>query len=94
MIKVVYGSTKQKKIMEDLKIRNMSKSASGTIQEPGRKVAQKSGLNRSILDHGWESFVGSLSTNKDGEGEWWSMLTLSIRAKLVRYAAIKQKRIV
>jgi len=26
-------------VMEDLKIRNMSKSASGTIEEPGRNVA-------------------------------------------------------
>jgi len=38
---------------EDLQVRNMSKSASGTVDAPGRNVAAKSGLNRSILDQGW-----------------------------------------
>lgn len=43
-------------IMEDLRVKNMSKSASGTRDEPGKKVAQKSGLNRSILRQGWGNF--------------------------------------
>ena len=38
---------------EDLKIVNMSASASGTREEPGVHVAQKRGLNRAILDQGW-----------------------------------------
>jgi len=42
--------------VEDLQIGKMSKSASGTIQEPGKQVKQKSGLNRSILDQGWGLF--------------------------------------
>ncbi|WP_246090495.1 RNA-guided endonuclease InsQ/TnpB family protein [Nonomuraea deserti] len=40
-------------VHEDLRITNMTRSASGTIQTPGRNVAAKSGLNRSILDAGW-----------------------------------------
>ena len=40
-------------VVEDLKIKNMTASASGTVEEPGTNVAQKSGLNRSILDAGW-----------------------------------------
>lgn len=36
--------------MEDLRVRNMTASASGTIEEPGRNVRQKAGLNRSILE--------------------------------------------
>lgn len=36
--------------MEDLKLLAMTKSAKGTVEEPGSKVAQKSGLNRAILD--------------------------------------------
>ena len=40
-------------VLEDLKIRNMSASAAGTADAPGRKVKQKSGLNKSILDQGW-----------------------------------------
>lgn len=31
----------------------MSKSAAGTVSQPGRNVRAKSGLNRSILDQGW-----------------------------------------
>jgi len=40
--------------VEDLQVRNMSKSAAGTKEQPGKMVRQKSGLNRSILDQGWE----------------------------------------
>ena len=39
--------------LEDLKIINMSKSAKGTIEKPGRNVKAKSGLNKSILDQAW-----------------------------------------
>jgi putative transposase len=40
-------------VLEDLKIRNMTASAKGTTETPGKRVAQKSGLNRSILDQAW-----------------------------------------
>ena len=36
--------------VEDLQVQNMSKSARGTKEKPGKQVAEKSGLNRSILD--------------------------------------------
>lgn len=39
--------------VEDLNVRAMSASASGTVEDPGEQVAAKSGLNRSILDSGW-----------------------------------------
>jgi len=39
--------------IEDLKVASMSKSAAGTVSQPGRNVRAKSGLNRSILDQGW-----------------------------------------
>ena len=42
--------------IEDLQIRNMSKSSKGNVEQHGKKVAQKSGLNRSILDQGWGEF--------------------------------------
>ncbi len=42
--------------IENLRTANMTASARGTVAEPGRKVAQKSGLNRSILEHGWHQF--------------------------------------
>lgn len=43
-------------VVEDLKIRNMSKSAAGTTETPGRNVSAKSGLNKAILDQGWFEF--------------------------------------
>lgn len=47
-------------ILEDLKINNMRKSAKGTIENPGKNIKQKSGLNRVILDQGWGEFIRQL----------------------------------
>ena len=55
-------------VLEDLKVANMSKSASGTLEEPGKMVAAKSGLNRSILDQGWHRFKNMLSYKLDHLG--------------------------
>ena len=43
--------------VEDLSIRNMTASAAGTMEAPGTRVQQKSGLNRSILDAAWGKFL-------------------------------------
>lgn len=43
-------------VVEALQVRNMSASARGSVDEPGRNVRQKAGLNRSILDQGWRMF--------------------------------------
>lgn len=43
-------------IIEDLQVSNMSRSAAGSVEQPGRKVKQKSGLNKAILDQGWAEF--------------------------------------
>ena len=40
-------------VLEDLRTTNMTASARGTIDAPGRQVRQKAGLNRAILDKGW-----------------------------------------
>ncbi len=47
--------------LEDLRITNMTRSASGTAEQPGTNVAAKSGLNRSILDAGWGQFTDILA---------------------------------
>ncbi|MER6128901.1 transposase, partial [Streptomyces sp. NPDC001795] len=38
---------------EKLNIKNMTASAKGTVEAPGKKVRQKAGLNRAILAQGW-----------------------------------------
>jgi putative transposase len=42
--------------IEDLQVRNMSRSAKGNSEQHGKMVRQKSGLNRAILDQGWGEF--------------------------------------
>ena len=42
--------------IEDLRVKNMSKSAAGTAENPGQNVRAKSGLNKRILDQGWFEF--------------------------------------
>jgi len=37
---------------EELKVKNMSRSAAGTVDKPGKRVKQKSGLNRELLSLG------------------------------------------
>ncbi|MCE2468242.1 MAG: transposase [Caldilineaceae bacterium] len=47
-------------VVEDLNTKGMTKSARGTVENPGRQVKQKSGLNRSILANGWGSLERKL----------------------------------
>jgi putative transposase len=54
--------------LEDLNVHNMTASASGTPEQPGRKVAQKAGLNRSILDAGWGQFTRILVAKAESAG--------------------------
>jgi putative transposase len=55
-------------VLENLKVKNMTKSAKGTAQEPGRNVAAKSGLNKSILDQGWYEFKRQLQYKQEWAG--------------------------
>ncbi|MER5473323.1 transposase [Streptomyces sp. NPDC002685] len=48
-------------VVEALQITNMVKSARGTVEEPGKNVAQKSGLNRSISGEAWGRTVTLLT---------------------------------
>lgn len=48
-------------VVEALTITNMVKSAKGTVELPGKNVAQKSGLNRSITGEAWGRTVTMLT---------------------------------
>jgi len=64
-------------VVEDLRIKNMSKSAKGTLEQPGKNVNAKSGLNKSILDQGWYEFKRQLKYKMN----WLGGILLEVPAK-------------
>lgn len=57
--------------VENLKINNMSKSAKGDLENHGKNVKQKSGLNKSILDQGWGYFFTFLKYKQDWNNQYF-----------------------
>jgi len=57
-------------VLEDLQVRNLSRSAAGTLEQPGENVRAKSGLNKSILDQGWFEFRRQLEYKLAWAGGW------------------------
>jgi putative transposase len=55
--------------VEDLQIQNMTRSARGTRENPGRNVRAKAGLNRGILRSGWGLLVRRLEQKAPGRVE-------------------------
>ena len=53
--------------VEDLRIADMTRSARGTVERPGRNVAAKSGLNRSITEQSWGIIISQL----DYKTQWY-----------------------
>jgi len=54
--------------LEDLRVAAMTAAAAGTVDHPGRNVAAKAGLNRSILDAGWAQFTSILAAKAESAG--------------------------
>ena len=54
-------------VVEDLRIGDMTRSARGTVERPGRNVAAKSGLNRSITEQSW----GIIFSQLDYKTRWY-----------------------
>lgn len=55
--------------MEDLNVKGMTKSSKGTIEKPGKKVKQKSGLNRSLSDVSLSSFISMVDYKAKFDGK-------------------------
>ena len=55
--------------VEDLQVKNMTRSAKGTRENPGRNVGAKAGLNRGILRSGWGLLVRRLDDKAPGRVE-------------------------
>jgi putative transposase len=54
--------------LEALRVAAMTATAAGTAKVPGRNVAAKAGLNRSILDAGWGQFRSILAAKAESAG--------------------------
>jgi transposase len=55
--------------IEDLRIQAMTRSAKGTLQNPGRNVAAKGGLNRGVRRSGWGQLASRLEAKAPGRVE-------------------------
>ena len=64
--------------IEDLRIGNMTRSARGTAETPGRNVRQKAGLNRSILEQSW----GTIDRQLTGKAEWTGRQIVKVNPRL------------
>jgi putative transposase len=64
-------------VLEDLRLTAMTRSAAGTIDQPGRNVAAKSGLNRALLDAG----LGQLGTLIREKAAWAARTVIGVDAK-------------
>ena len=52
-ISLHYAKSHSMVVVEKLQVRNMTRSAKGTVEHPGKLVRAKAALNRAILDVGW-----------------------------------------
>ena len=55
---------------EGLNVRNMTRSAKGTVEEPGTRVRQKAGLNREMLDTAPAQLMSMLRYKAEDAGAW------------------------
>ncbi len=55
-------------VVEDLNLQNMTASAKGTSYQPGKRIRQKAGLNRSLLDSGLYQFRTRLESKLQRHG--------------------------
>jgi putative transposase len=55
-------------VTEQLTVTNMTATARGTVDDPGKRVAQNAGLNRAILDASPGSFLNMLATKAEEAG--------------------------
>ena len=78
--------------VEDLRITNMTRSARGTVAEPGRNVRAKAALNRSILNGGWGQFVARLQDKAPGRVEKVPAAFTSQRCSVCGHVAVESRK--
>ncbi len=78
--------------VEDLKIRNMTRSARGTVEAPGKNVRQKAGLNRAIAASGWGLLVRRLEEKAPGRIEKVTAAYTSQRCSACGHIAAESRK--
>jgi putative transposase len=78
--------------VEDLQIRNITRSAKGTAQQPGKNVRQKSGLNREILASGWGRLIRRLEDKAPGRVQRVDPAYTSRQCSACGYIAAKSRK--
>jgi transposase len=78
--------------VEDLKITKMTRSARGTLAEPGRNTRQKAGLNREIARSGWGLLVARLEQKAPGRVERVSAAFTSQRCSNCGHVAAESRK--
>jgi putative transposase len=73
--------------VEALDVRAMTRSARGTVEQPGVRVAQKRGLNREISRSGWGQLVTRLQHKAFGRVEQVPAAYTSQRCSVCGYVA-------
>src|SRR5674536_284408 len=77
--------------VEDLRRRNMTRPAKGTVDAPGTNVRPKAGLNRAILDQGWGVLVTRLEQKAPGRVEKVNAAYTSQRCPACGYTAAESR---
>jgi putative transposase len=63
--------------MENLQVQSLTRSAKGSVNNPGTYVRQKSGLNRSILSQGWGMLKFQIAYKMEQSGGKLPMRSIS-----------------
>ena len=78
--------------VEDLGVRTMTRSARGTIDQPGVRVAQKRGLNRAISCQAWGGLTARLIDKAAGRVERVPAAHTSQRCSACGYTAPENRK--
>lgn len=78
---------------EKLTVKNMTRTARGTPEKPGKNVAQKAGLNRNILDTAPAALMKMLSCKaEEAGGEWIEIPTRKVKPSQTCYKCWRQTK--
>ena len=78
--------------VEDLDVRALTRSASGTVEQPGRNVRQKAGLNQAILASGWGGLVNRLEQKAPGRVQQVAAAYTSQRCSACGHVAAESRQ--